>query len=167
MTICLEVRDDAARRLQNRVISVIKFISKVMASKSNKNHDILVLGTTPIKAWTSEEATVTVEYNCKTYFNNLIKHCDRKTISAKFRSALHPKQTDIPAIDELKDNRIVILMKVSHRPSCILTMTTRTTGLRSGTEDKQVIKSKKEKGTMRTALSSVYVISVTSQAFLV
>jgi hypothetical protein len=83
MMICLEARDAAARRLQNRVIPVIEFICELLAPKSHNN----VLGAMPIRARTPEEATTTLGdtfRNSKIYFNHFIKLRDHKTINRKF-----------------------------------------------------------------------------------
>ena len=83
MTLCLEARDAAAMRLQNRVIPVIDFIRELLVPGAHDD----VLGSMPIMARTSDEANSTLEdtfRNSKIYFNHFIKLRNRKTINRNF-----------------------------------------------------------------------------------
>ena len=83
MTLCLEARDAAATRLQDRVIPVIEFIRELLVPGAHDD----VLGSKPIMARTPDEANSTLEYtfrNSKIYFNHFVKLRDRKIINRKF-----------------------------------------------------------------------------------
>jgi hypothetical protein len=72
MTLCLEARDTAAKRLQSRIIPVNDFIRELSAETSHED----VLGSKPIIARTCDEANKSFEdtfCNSRIYFNHFIK----------------------------------------------------------------------------------------------
>jgi hypothetical protein len=75
MTLCLEARDTAAKRLQSRVIPVNDFIRELLAETSHED----ILGSKPIIARTCDEANKTFEdtfCNSGIYFNHFIKQSE-------------------------------------------------------------------------------------------
>jgi hypothetical protein len=83
MTLCLEARDAAATRLQNRIIPVNDFIRELIAPAA---HDE-VLRSKPIRSRTSNEADKTLEdtfRNSHMYFNHFVKFRNRKVINRAY-----------------------------------------------------------------------------------
>jgi len=83
MTLCLEARDTAAKRLQSRVIPVNDFIRELLAETSHED----LLGSKPIIARTWDEANKTFEdtfCNSRIYFNHFIKLRNPEAINRNF-----------------------------------------------------------------------------------
>jgi hypothetical protein len=92
MTLCLQARDAAATKAQSRIVSVVDFVSELLAQDSHK----AVFSSKPTRARTLEEGEKSFREtfkNSKMYFNHFIKLRDRGTISREFLWRLSARGT--------------------------------------------------------------------------
>jgi hypothetical protein len=98
MALCLEARDAAAKRLQNRVIPVTEFIHELLTPTTHRN----VLGSKPVRARTPDEADKTLGdtfRNSKIYFNHFIKLRNHRCINRNFLWGLIARGTAAQCAD--------------------------------------------------------------------